>query len=407
MLTDEEVASLGEHEILVSSKSEEPTIRRYIVLDSLRGVCACMVALLHFKTLGVISNSGFVNNSFLFVDFFFVLSGFVIAASYGQRLRDGFPFRKFMLLRLGRVYPLHAFMLLVFLAFEIFASFAAGLSDRTPFTGSYEPALLAYSFLMLHTFLGPDGLPWNGPSWSIAVEVWTYVVFGLLFRFAGRWMLPMAGAIIVAAPIYLLFVTDRYLNVFHDGALVRCLYGFALGVFAHWLISRQKAVSLSTIIFTLVEATAVIAVIWFVSVANAGPITLAAPWLFLAAILIFAREGGYISRFLKIAPMVFVGTLSFSIYMIHVFVQYRMFNVFSALGNVLNVPLIIKVDGVKYLGYSSAFADIMSLAMLVIVIALAWLSYEFVEEPGRKWSRRLLISPRSSDATAERAAPSF
>ena len=381
--------------------------RRYIVLDSLRGVCACMVALFHFETLGAISSLNFVKNSFLFVDFFFVLSGFVIAASYGQRLSDGFPFRKFMLLRLGRVYPLHAFMLLIFLAFEMFALFAAGLSDRTPFTGAYEPALLAYSFLMLHTFLGPDGLPWNFPSWSIAVELWTYAVFGLLFRFAGRWLLPIAGAIIVAAPVYLSFATDRYLNVFHDGALMRCLYGFALGVFAHWLISKQRAVALSPLIFTWVEATAVIAVIWFVSAVDAGPLTLAAPWLFVAAILAFAHEGGYFSRILKLAPIVLVGTLSFSIYMMHIFVQYRMINVLSVLGNELDVPLIVKVEDARLVGYSPAFADIMSITMLGILISLAWLSYRFVEEPGRKWSRQLVTSKRSSEFPAEEVAPSF
>lgn len=337
-----------------------------------------------------------------------MLSGFVIAASYGRRLSEGFPFGKFLLLRLGRVYPLHAVMLLVFLVFEIgLATFAAPVSDRIAFTGSNTLSLLAYSILMVHTFVGPDGLTWNGPSWSIAVEVWTYVVFGLLFRFAGRWMLPIAAAIVVAAPIYLSFATDRYLNVFHDGALARCLYGFAIGVFAHWLISRKRRLTFTPVIFTLIEIVAVVAVVWFISIAGAGPLMLAAPWLFLVTILIFAQEGGYISRFLKLSPMVFVGMLSFSIYMIHVFVQYRMFNVFSALSAMIDTPLIIKVDGEKHLGYSPAFGDLMSIAMLLLIIALAWVSYRFVEEPGRKWSRRFLISAHSSDAVAERAAPTF
>lgn len=392
----------------MTSKSEEPIVRRYIILDSLRGVCACMVALFHFKTGGAISNSSLVENSFLFVDFFFVLSGFVIAASYGQRLRDGFPLRKFLLLRLGRIYPLHAVMLLVFLGFEIwFATFAAGFSDRKAFAGDYSLAMLANSFLMIQTFFGPDDMTWNRPSWSIAVEVWAYVVFGMLFRFAGRRMLPVAGVIVVAAPVYLSFATDRYLDAFHDGALARCLYGFALGVFGHWLISVQKTLTFTPAVFTLIEIAAVSAVVWFISIVGAGPWSLAAPWLFLVTILIFAQEGGYVSRFLKVSPIVFVGTLSFSIYMIHLFVQYRIFTVFSAIESRIDIPLIATVDGGKRIGYSPAFGDLMSVSMLLLIIALSWLSYRFVEEPGRKWSRRLLISSRSSDATAERAAPSF
>ena len=62
---------------MISTQDENPVLppRRYIVLDSLRGICACMVALLHFKTMGTISNSRFIDNSFLFVDFFSCSAG--------------------------------------------------------------------------------------------------------------------------------------------------------------------------------------------------------------------------------------------------------------------------------------------------------------------------------------------
>ncbi len=62
---------------------------RFLVLDSWRGIAACLVALFHLDAYSHLYAVPFLRNSWLFVDFFFVLSGFVIAANYQQRLRDG------------------------------------------------------------------------------------------------------------------------------------------------------------------------------------------------------------------------------------------------------------------------------------------------------------------------------
>src|SRR6266516_6694053 len=92
---------------------------RFVVLDSWRGIAACLVALFHLDAYSHLYDVPFLRNSWLFVDFFFVLSGFVIAANYQQRLLDGFGVGRFLLLRLGRLYPLHFAMLALFIAFEL------------------------------------------------------------------------------------------------------------------------------------------------------------------------------------------------------------------------------------------------------------------------------------------------
>ncbi|RVA95930.1 acyltransferase, partial [Mesorhizobium sp. M7A.F.Ca.CA.004.02.1.1] len=84
---------------------------RFLVLDSWRGICALLVALFHFPTGSTISQSAFIGSSYLFVDFFFVLSGFVIASSYGDRLNQPEQVARFALVRFGRIYPLHLLML--------------------------------------------------------------------------------------------------------------------------------------------------------------------------------------------------------------------------------------------------------------------------------------------------------
>ena len=85
--------------------------RRFAALDSLRGLCALAVVLFHFRTDGVLTNLAPIRRGWMFVDFFFVLSGFVLAHAYFGRIgRQVAPLR-FLGLRLGRIYPLHAAVL--------------------------------------------------------------------------------------------------------------------------------------------------------------------------------------------------------------------------------------------------------------------------------------------------------
>src|SRR4051812_44349777 len=92
---------------------------RYVALDGCRGVFALLVALLHFSAAGHLYDLPIVRSSYLAVDFFFVLSGLVIAHASLGRLsgaRDGLVF---VVRRFGRLWPLHAAMLVCFLGFEL------------------------------------------------------------------------------------------------------------------------------------------------------------------------------------------------------------------------------------------------------------------------------------------------
>ena len=92
---------------------------RFEALDAWRGVCALLVAMFHLQAYSHIYDWSLVRHSFLFVDFFFVLSGFVIAGSYRAKLLGGFSIWHFMLLRFGRLYPLHLAILAIFIGIEL------------------------------------------------------------------------------------------------------------------------------------------------------------------------------------------------------------------------------------------------------------------------------------------------
>ncbi len=93
---------------------------RFRALDGWRGHAALLVVLHHIEIHGWLywAAAG-AHNGWLCVDFFFVLSGFVIAHSYGDKLADGARIKDFVIRRLGRLWPLHLIMLCAMIALEL------------------------------------------------------------------------------------------------------------------------------------------------------------------------------------------------------------------------------------------------------------------------------------------------
>ena len=369
------------------------TAPRYDALDALRGVCALCVCLFHFKVNGLVAEIGFIRGSWLFVDFFFVLSGFVIAANYRDRLAAGLPVGDFMLLRLGRVYPLHIVMLALFVAVELVgvALVSKGYMQRRPFDAHHSFLAIVTNATLTQSFGIHDRLTWNHPSWSIATEVWTYLLFALTARFAGAHLDRWLAAAAVLAAAWLAGVAGS-INVTYDWGLVRCIYGFAAGaLLCRWAPVPADPGSRSAAA-TGRELAAAAAVIAFVTFARASPLNLAAPLVFAAAVLVFARQGGGLSRLLVTPPLLTLGLLSYSIYMVHVFVQSHFDDVLRLIGHRCGVPLTLAVESngidTTLVGATPLQGMLLTPVMLGLVIATAYVTWRLIERPGQNWARR-------------------
>lgn len=353
---------------------------RFVALDSLRGICAIIVAIYHFSTISILASVPFVKNGFLFVDFFFVLSGFVIASSYGERLRSGFSIGRFMFLRLGRLYPLHLFVLTLYLVVAI-----------ARHDGAYSANNFWSTALLLQAFSHGHLDNWNPPSWSISAEVWTYLVFALVCQFSGKLLPLLLAAIIVCVPPILWFTTDRYLDVCFEGALLRCLFGFSMGALAFMFWSRYRLPALSSTVHTLMETIMVIASLSIVSIAGAGPLSFLAPPIFVGSILVFAEQRGAISSALTTRPLELLGTLSYSIYMTHMFVQARILNLIGAASKFVQLPISKEPFEPQTISANLPLAaDITIILMIGVVIGCAYLTYTYVEDPFRRISRQVV-----------------
>ena len=156
---------------------------RFVALDSWRGICALLVVLFHVSSVisSSLEASTFIGNAYLFVDFFFVLSGFVLCHRYRDKISDRSDFWQFVIRRFARVWPVHAFVLGIFLFAIVIVNHMPHPQDLalTWDNNSYSVEAILPSVLLLNAF-GLQGSVWNGPAWSIGAEFYVYSLFALV-----------------------------------------------------------------------------------------------------------------------------------------------------------------------------------------------------------------------------------
>jgi peptidoglycan/LPS O-acetylase OafA/YrhL len=342
------------------------------------------VALFHVRAYSYVGELPVLQHAYLFVDFFFVLSGFVLGAAYAERLSHGFSIWEFMVLRFGRVYPLHLFMLLLFVATHVGQGRAFDSSE-------YSAQALIGNVLLVQS-LGFFATPtWNMPSWSISTEFFAYLAFALGASLLRQRMNQVLVAVALGCAAGLMFLKG-HINASHDFGVLRCLCGFSVGVLA-WEVFRRWNADVPK--GTRAEAFAAGASLCFVAVAGESAASLLAPVVFAAVVLVFAREAGALSALLRSRIFLWLGTLSYSIYMVHFFLAHRMVELLT-LARERGFP------GAQHLGVDRWAGDAVILAYMVLVIAVSALTYRFVEVPARDWFRR--VAPRRPTAVGARAA---
>ncbi|MBX4918117.1 acyltransferase [Rhizobium bangladeshense] len=371
-----------------------------MALDSWRGIAALSIVAFHFRTTAGLGDVAIFNGMYLFVDFFFVLSGFVIYSSYGVKLGSGYSIRRFLWLRFGRVYPLHVAVLFGTITLQALIVY--------PRTGHWFPAptesldTILANFLLVHSLNVYNFLTWNEPSWSISVEFFTYIFFALAVK-CGRVFWIFCASAILAAPAFLfVFNSGKNLDSTATYGLVRCLYGFSSGVIAYELyvgaVKLRALLQTKPFLSSVTEAVTAIAIGAFIALVGTGPGSLLAPLLFAVSVIIFAAEAGVISRLLHLQPLVLLGTISYSLYMVHMLVISWWLELFrSAVFKIGGRPLFESIVDFAQTYVFLAGKNYTGLAlMLLMVVIVSAITYLLIEKPSREWSRRRPYAERTS-----------
>lgn len=337
----------------------------------------------HMGDVGWIAGLTPFRYGWMLVDFFFVLSGFVIAVSYGARLAQGYPRGRFLLVRLGRVYPLHILTVALFVVLEF-------LVFRPLLHEAHESFQLVRGVFLLDAFARGAGNFYAPVSWAVAVELVLYILAALLFG-RGRWALAIAVALAGASAWALL----SGFNMIGFGRLLqRGLLGFPLGVACFWIHQRLLRVQPGGALLSLGECALLGGLVWLLSLPGKTVTWIpAVDLLFAAVVLVFARDGGIASRVLQLRPLVMLGQLSFALYMVHLFfviLPNRFLpRLFAASGHAEWIRPGRHTFGLESVALPPWLATLLTIGLTALVLAMAWLAWRFVEEPVRTWTRRL------------------
>ena len=369
---------------------------RFESLDAWRGICALLVAMEHLNTDGFLRRNDLVHHAYRFVDFFFVLSGFVIAHAYRDGIqRDRREARPFLIRRIGRLWPLHVAMLgaLIVVELGLVVGAHAGFSmGPRPFTGRDSLAAIAPNVLLVHSWGFMSQTTWNTPSWSISTEMFAYLLFAGLCAIApARWLDRIAAVILVGSAAVLLFVAPIGMQSTYDYGLLRCTYGFMMGVLVRrawgWHAPRVGLAG---------ELAVLAAVIGAVAFLPAGWPALAVTPVFAVAVWVFASEDGAISRQLRRAWPQALGAWSYSIYMVHVLVMVGLLMA-AMLAAKAGLHLFARVDDVATIVGPGWLTTAITLGYVAVVIGLSSLTYRYIELPGQRWFGRWARRPAASN----------
>ena len=378
---------------------------RFQALDGWRGVCAVLVVCFHAPVTGFAKHTGLIHNAFLFVDFFFVLSGFAITHAFFEPLKERRDTGRFMLARLFRVYPLHLFMLALYVAFECAMLFAKAPGDA--FRGGTSIAGLVTNLLMAQSLGFTDHLTWNYPSWSISAELVAYGLFAAVTVAVPRLILPLC-ALAIGLGIVVIAVVHGNMDVSAHLGWLRCVVGFSIGVILRRAVWREGAeieAKAHPKSWSCAEAAAILLVIVFVGSLGHTVLSVAAPLVFGLALYVFAHEGGLFSRALTSRPIAFLGLISYSIYMSHAFIIDRFHNAASAFGKITGIdPFTLSRNGNEVMGPEEWQGTVLLLVIIAATVAFSALTWRFVEKPGMALGRRLLARQKSSGEAGNREA---
>jgi peptidoglycan/LPS O-acetylase OafA/YrhL len=341
-------------------------------IDALRGLAAMVVAFVfHQHLVAGVYRTGPLDGLPVFtwlhdygwtmVDLFFVISGFVMCHVYlgvpGERRPPPSALR-FANARFARLYPLHFVTLLAtaaILAVGVPASYQGARPDGWNF---------ALNALMLQQSPLAEGMSFNLPAWSIAVEMYCYAAFYLLIRFAPRWLPRIAPAVVAGA----------LLATIPDGELTRNVARGLCGFFAGVLVWRWgRAVPVWLLPWPGLAA------LWFLDdVEGVNKGSLLALTLYPALVLAALRApwlDGPVFRWL--------GTRSYAIYLLFAPIYWAGALLFFG-GRAVPV---------------GAAGEELLVCVAAILIA-AHFSYKYLEVPARRWLRMRGAEPHQAALAA-------
>lgn len=359
---------------------EQKSVNYISSLTPLRGIASLLVVLFHydiwlmlrgFPRLINAKYSSIIANGYLWVDFFFILSGFVICHVYGKKLenRTRTVIKKYLWARFTRLYPLHVFIMVFFLlqTIVLFSLFPEYAEVKWQWTRTSPDFYIHLFFLQTTGII--DRPVWNVGSWSIAAEWWTYIFAIALIPLLNKGKNIRSVISVLLALAGFVFITSQNpkfkLDEFYGLGTLRCVFGFTIGIGVY---QAYKALKNKETIWSK-DWLFYIMVLCSLSVMHFNVYDVIVIPFFAAFILCASLNKGLPFKLLNSKPLLFLGNISYSIYLIHLFWIYLWVMWLDVYFIPKNPEIIL---GVSY--------RIFWLVLLfAVIISSSYLTYKYVE----------------------------
>lgn len=380
----------------------------FAALDGFRGVFAILIAVHHTNWFSYLNYRTFINDAFFMLDMFFAFSGFLMFTLYRTSLHSSQQAKSFIGKRFARLYPMHLFTFGLFFAFAIFRLWAhkEGLATHDPgevlpfSPGAANNWWSALTNLTLTHSMGlNDSLSFNAPSWTISVEFFAYFVFAGMMLWAPPqklWHFGLMGLGVTGAYMVLYHLKPN-MDITYDYGFLRCLGGFFTGVLSAWVFAKvrlwQKAKEklMTSKTASVLEIAYLVICSVFIYFSGGALQFFAAPLIF-GFIVLFALDGGYISKFMGLPLFRYLAKISYSVYMNHFFLAI----LFGVIGTRLFPDIVNGGDGSGLLG------DLYLIPYLAAVVVMSHFTYHLIEVPGGRWIGNHLKPIKTAAGTAAR-----
>jgi len=380
----------------------------FAAMDGFRGLFAILIAVHHTNWFSYLNYRTFIDDAFFMLDMFFAFSGFLMFTLYRNHLSGSAQAKSFFGKRFARLYPLHLFTFGLFFVFALFRLWAHKVGLATHEAGEVLPFSpeaadnwwSAFTNLTLTHSMGlNDSLSFNAPSWTISVEFFAYFVFAGMMLWAPPKKLWHFGlmALGVAGAYTSLYYLKPNMDITYDYGFLRCLGGFFTGVLGAWAFAKVKAhqeARPTPMTFKTASALEVVYLaVCSVFIYYSGGILqfFAAPLIF-GFVVLFALDGGYVSKFMGLPVFRYLAKISYSVYMNHFFLAI----IFGVIGTRLFPGIVSGGEGAGLAG------DLYLIPYLAVVIIMSHLTYHYIEVPGGKWIGNRLKARKTSVQNAAR-----
>lgn len=356
----------------------------FAALDGFRGLLALFVAVYHTIWISHPQTWRFIENGPVIIDLFFAFSGFLMWRLYVDRLETKDQARSFFKRRFARLYPLHLFMTLVFVAFALvrLISHNIGLAEQTageilPFqSGASESLFSLFQNLTLTNSIGlSDSLTFNPTSWTVGAEFMTYLLFAaMMLWFRPKRVVDFIFMLGCVGLIYgALFFTMPNMDITHDYGFWRCVAGFYTGILAAVCFPKLKGVMDAMSIFasTILEIIVLVSCVAFVVFMSGKAQFFVGPFIF-AFVVVFGADKGAVSTFMSQRIFQYLAKISYSIYLVHV---------------IIAIAFAVALEAILGELPTVWAADAWLAIYLCVVIAVSHCTYHLIERPGGRFIR--------------------